>query len=141
MPTMRCPGNGGQYRSMFPLPTIHSDLAHGRQADLIDRAERHRQPPDTPRDFAARSEAPRRRSARRPRLAPKEAATVPHVTTNAGPRELAFRAEDGIEVSLVWNELEDRLNVTVFDSRSGELLELDARHDNALDVFYHPFAH
>jgi len=63
------------------------------------------------------------------------------LTANAEPRELAFRADDGIEVSLVWNELEDRLTVTVFDSRSGEVLVLDAGHDNALDVFYHPYAH
>lgn len=63
------------------------------------------------------------------------------LTAKTGPRELAFRADDGIEVSLHWNELEDRLTVTAFDSRSGEVLVLDAGHDNALDLFYHPYAH
>jgi len=66
---------------------------------------------------------------------------MPHALTEAVPRELAFRAGDGIEVSLLWSALENRLTVTVSESRSGEQFALDAAHDNALDVFYHPYAH
>jgi hypothetical protein len=32
---MRCPSRSGHDRGMFPLPAIHTDLARGRQADLI----------------------------------------------------------------------------------------------------------
>jgi hypothetical protein len=56
-------------------------------------------------------------------------------------RELARRANGGLEVTLFWSEFEDRLAVTVSDSLSGEWFFLDAESDNALDVFYHPYAH
>src|SRR5262245_3833767 len=126
---------------MFPLPTIHSDMARGRRAELIARAERHSLPPDTPRTLAPRPQARGRSSAHRLRSAPKEATTMPHAPTAAAPRELAFRAGDGIEVSLVWSALEDRLTVIVSESRSGERFELAAQRENARDVFYHPYAH
>ena len=67
---------------------------------------------------------------------------MPHTLTPPSlPRELAYRDDDGVEVSLVWSETNDRLTVNVFDSRSGERFALDAERDNALDVFYHPYAH
>jgi hypothetical protein len=50
-------------------------------------------------------------------------------------RELARRANGGLEVTLFWSEFEDRLAVTVSNSRSGEWFFLDAESDNALDVF------
>ena len=56
-------------------------------------------------------------------------------------RELAVRGGDGLEVTLLWSEPEDRLVVTVSDKRSGEHFVLDAPSDKALDVFYHPFPH
>jgi hypothetical protein len=59
----------------------------------------------------------------------------------AGGRELAFRANDGIEVSLQWHRAAGRLNVVVRDVNTGREFELPARRDNALDVFYHPFAY
>jgi hypothetical protein len=55
--------------------------------------------------------------------------------------ELAFRANDGIEVSLRWHRTADRLSVVVRHVGSGQRFELAARRDNALDVFYHPFAY
>jgi len=58
-----------------------------------------------------------------------------------GRRELAHRAGDGIEVSLIWSEPDDRLTVTVSDSRSGRQFVVEADRSNALDVFYHPYAH
>ncbi len=56
-------------------------------------------------------------------------------------RELAYRAGDGIEVSLLWSPSDDRLLVIVEDTRADERIELEARADNALDVFYHPYAY
>jgi hypothetical protein len=56
-------------------------------------------------------------------------------------RELAHRVDGGIDVTLLWSACENRLAVTVFDVHVGELLVLDAESDEALDVFYHPYAH
>jgi hypothetical protein len=55
-------------------------------------------------------------------------------------RELAHRSGDGIEVTLYWHSRDDRLTVLVSDIRTGELFEVDAPRDAALDVFHHPFA-
>jgi hypothetical protein len=56
-------------------------------------------------------------------------------------RELAYRAGDGVEVSLFWSPADGSLKVVVDDHRVEERLELDARPDNALEVFYHPYAY
>jgi hypothetical protein len=42
---------------------------------------------------------------------------------------------------LLWRQADDRLTVSVADSRTGDSFELPARAENALDVFYHPFAY
>jgi len=55
--------------------------------------------------------------------------------------ELAYRAGDGIVVSLLWRPEDRNLTVTVFDSHTDEGFELSAEPTNALDVFYHPFAY
>jgi hypothetical protein len=63
-------------------------------------------------------------------------------TTSQRPfRELAQRTSGDVEVTLLWSAFDDRLAVTVSDSRSGEWFVLDAAADNALDVYHHPFAH
>ena len=56
-------------------------------------------------------------------------------------RELAHRAGDGVEVSLLWRSQDDRLTVVVDDAKADETFALEARADNALDVFYHPYAY
>src|SRR5438128_490222 len=62
-------------------------------------------------------------------------------TVNGSLRELAHRENDGIEVTLLWDERTDRLTVSVLDTRTGEFFELGAPRDEALDVFYHPYSH
>ncbi len=56
-------------------------------------------------------------------------------------RELAHRVGDGFEVRLLWAEHDDTLTVVVEDWRTAERFEVEARADNALDVFHHPFAY
>jgi hypothetical protein len=56
-------------------------------------------------------------------------------------KELAHRVGDGFEVTLLWAEDGDELKVVVNDWRTDEHFEIDARADNALDVFNHPFAY
>jgi hypothetical protein len=57
--------------------------------------------------------------------------------------ELAQRASDGIEVTLFWlrDDGEDRVVVTVHDSRDDSSFEIPAEPRLALDVYYHPFAY
>jgi hypothetical protein len=55
--------------------------------------------------------------------------------------ELAQRTGDSVAVSLLWRRVDNRLKVAVTDAGTGEEFELDAHPENALDVFYHPFAY
>jgi hypothetical protein len=71
----------------------------------------------------------------------KEATMTSQATIARALVELAHRKNDGIDVTLVWDRRRDRRTVYVLDSRSGELLTVPVESDNALDVFYHPFAY
>jgi hypothetical protein len=62
-------------------------------------------------------------------------------TTEDSFRELAHRANDGVEVVLFWHEPTDELTVTVSDERTGAYFELAADPAYALDVFNHPYAY
>ena len=55
--------------------------------------------------------------------------------------ELDYRENDGIAVSLLWNRTSNRLSVVVEDNQLGESFTLEARDDNAGDVFTHPYAY
>ena len=57
------------------------------------------------------------------------------------PRELAHRVTDGVDIVLFWNEATDELTVYVSDERNGAYFELAAPRNQALDVFYHPYAY
>jgi hypothetical protein len=62
-------------------------------------------------------------------------------TATQPARELAFREADGLQVALLWHQ-RCFLSVTVHDSKTGEAFELVLDEgDDALDVFYHPFAY
>jgi hypothetical protein len=62
------------------------------------------------------------------------------MTTRLG-KELATRTSGEIRVSLRWRREDDRVVVVVENPSTEEIFELEARRDNALDVFYHPFAY
>jgi hypothetical protein len=57
------------------------------------------------------------------------------------PRELAYRANDGLEVWLLWTRLGNRLSLVVKDSSQGVSFELDVDPARALDAFHHPYAY
>lgn len=57
------------------------------------------------------------------------------------PRELAHRASGGLEVTLFWNASDDSTSVEVWQQASGEALAFAVAAEQALDAFYHPFAH
>jgi hypothetical protein len=56
-------------------------------------------------------------------------------------RELAYRANDGLEVTLFWHPSTDALTVCVCDHRRGSYFEIRPEPHRALDVFYHPYAY
>jgi hypothetical protein len=56
-------------------------------------------------------------------------------------KELAYRENNGIAVTLFWHSGTNRLSVVVHDWRNGDWFELAARAENALDVFEHPYAY
>lgn len=57
--------------------------------------------------------------------------------------ELAHRATDGLDVTLVWMQDggKNRLIVTVCDTREGACFEIRAEPRLALHIYYHPFAY
>jgi hypothetical protein len=71
------------------------------------------------------------------RTTPERAATA----TKAQPRELACRVTGGIEVTLFWNADDNSTSVQVRQPASGETLLFTVAREQALDAFYHPFAH
>ena len=63
------------------------------------------------------------------------------MSTSTKIKELAHRANDGVEVALLWNETSGALVVTVDDARSGDRFQLSVESRNALDAFNHPYAY
>ena len=55
--------------------------------------------------------------------------------------ELADRANDGLEVTLLWSRSSGRVKVAVSDSKLGDRFELHVARADALAAFYHPFAY
>jgi len=62
-------------------------------------------------------------------------------TASNNRRELAHRENDGIDVTLFWNEGTSRVTIQVLDSRSGEALEFEVDGRAALDAFNHPYTY
>jgi hypothetical protein len=62
-------------------------------------------------------------------------------TTTNDRRELAHRVADGIEVTLLWSKVADRITVAVLDTRYDEALEFDVDGADALAAFNHPYAY
>jgi hypothetical protein len=56
-------------------------------------------------------------------------------------RELAYRENDGVEISLLWPVGEPWVLVRVADARLGKSFELSVEGGKALDAFYHPYAY
>jgi hypothetical protein len=56
-------------------------------------------------------------------------------------RELAYRANDGLEVTLFWQPGTDELKVCVCDHKHGGYFEIRPAPDQALDAFHHPYSY
>jgi hypothetical protein len=56
-------------------------------------------------------------------------------------RELAHRAANAIEVTLLWSEADNTVAVQVLDIEAGEAFELPVAGDHALDAYHHPYVY
>lgn len=65
----------------------------------------------------------------------EQAACVP------GFRELDHRRNDGIDVRLLWNEVDNLVTVAVSDEKTGAAFEMAVEGHEARDAFLHPYAH
>ena len=63
------------------------------------------------------------------------------VTTSPGATELAYRANGGIEVALLWYRSNDVASVMVSDPSSGTFELVIGEGERAMDVFEHPYAY
>jgi hypothetical protein len=55
--------------------------------------------------------------------------------------ELAHRISGELEITLYWNEIDRSTGVEVRQRTTGERVVFDVPRAQALDAFYHPFAH
>jgi hypothetical protein len=67
--------------------------------------------------------------------------TVTYIETHDLREELDFRANGGIEVTLIWRRADNSVSVAVFDTNTEEQSELRIDASEALDAFHHPFAY
>ena len=56
-------------------------------------------------------------------------------------RELDHRHGDGIDVRLLWSPTDDRVQVAVFDAKSGERFAIGVEPHEALTAFHHPYSY
>jgi len=56
-------------------------------------------------------------------------------------RELAVRANDGLEISLLWNKSIGRLKLHVDDTKLGSVFEFEVAAADGLAAFHHPFVY
>jgi hypothetical protein len=56
-------------------------------------------------------------------------------------KELAYRENDGVAVTLAWHTTSNRVTVSVVDRRSDEAFDLEVDPVDALEVFNHPYAY
>jgi hypothetical protein len=56
-------------------------------------------------------------------------------------RELAYRAHDGLQVTLLWDEDSNEVSIGVIDERDESSFWLPIAPASALDAFNHPYAY
>jgi len=56
-------------------------------------------------------------------------------------KELAYRNQDGLEVTLLWDACSNEVSVDVVDQCADRQFRLPIAGRFALDAFYHPYAY
>lgn len=71
--------------------------------------------------------------------APKD--TTMNIILDPSIRELDHRVSDGVDVTLLWNSLTDRVSIAVGDERTGDFFELEVDRADAMFAFEHPYVY
>ncbi len=56
-------------------------------------------------------------------------------------RELAHRNTDGIDVTLMWDPVDDRAFVAVVDMTNGVVFDIEVGDESPMQVYNHPYAY
>ena len=62
-------------------------------------------------------------------------------TTSRSTRELAHRLGAGIEVTLLWDPVDDSTSIGLWYAATHQTLHFEVPRELALDAFYHPLVH
>ena len=60
---------------------------------------------------------------------------------HAALKELAYRNQDGLEVTLLWDACSNEVSIDVVDQRAESQFRLPIAGRFALDAFHHPYAY
>jgi hypothetical protein len=66
---------------------------------------------------------------------------TPMSTTTTSLRELAHRAHNGLEVTLLWDPRADDVLIDIIDEHIGSSFLYAVPRDAALDAFHHPYVY
>ena len=61
--------------------------------------------------------------------------------SHAAPKELAYRNQNGLEVTLLWDQPSNEVLVEVIDHLDDSSFCFQIDGDLALDAFHHPYAY
>jgi hypothetical protein len=61
--------------------------------------------------------------------------------SHAAVKELAYRNENGLEVTLLWDSRSDEVSVNVIDQLDDSGIRIPVAGHLALDAFHHPYAY
>lgn len=56
-------------------------------------------------------------------------------------RELAYRVNAGLEITLYWDARDNTTTIEVHHAETAETIAFPVPAEQALDAFHHPFAH
>jgi hypothetical protein len=56
-------------------------------------------------------------------------------------RELAHRHQDGLHVTLLWDERSNEVWIELMDNRNESVVEFGVEAKSAMDAFHHPYAY
>ena len=56
-------------------------------------------------------------------------------------RELDHRRTDGIDVRLLWSQVDDAILLVVSDSKTGDAFSVEVERPDALEAFHHPYSY
>jgi hypothetical protein len=56
-------------------------------------------------------------------------------------RELDRRRSDGIDIRLLWSQLDDRIVLVVCDSKTCEAFSIEVHPGDAFEAFHHPYSY